>query len=267
MTTSVRNLESIHLFFSPHLDDAVLSCGGLLSLLGEKNAVLIVNVFSQAKEGKLSRYSKNYLHFCGFKDKNDYFKTREKEDKQAAALVRAKTSYLDLPEAIFRFQPRFLFPRFFYNSKKKLLGKIDSKDKQILTEVKRGIKEKIDEAGEKIDRIYFPLAIGGHVDHRILNQVGFEMAKEKLVAQEKIFFYQDFPYLLKSQMKKWEIKLKKKGLRVKKIHLPKEVVEKKHQAILCYRSQIKPLFGTKKNFVSQFNQFHRKSYETYWYFV
>jgi len=266
MTLSSENRKQYHIFISPHFDDVVLSCGGMIASFAGKESVLVVTIFTGAGEGKLSRYGKKYIQFCGFKNSRQYFKTRKKEEKKAATILKYETKWLGFPEALFRYKERPVFPRFFYNNKKKLLGKIN-KDEEILPALEKKVKNIINSYHQKIKKVYFPLGVGGHVDHRLLNQIGQGVVRRSQLKKEKVYFYEDFPYLLTVNRKEMIDSFQKKKMKRVKIYLNKKSLKLKQQSILVYSSQIKPLFKTEKNFEKQFIKFYQEPYENYWHFV
>lgn len=252
------------IFFSPHFDDVVLSCGGTICA---NKKPLVVTVFSSHGKRKISRYARKYLQFCGFQNSKGYFNSRKKEDRKAAKILKYDTSWLGFPEAIFRFKKKFFFDKFFYNDLKSLLGKIKSEDKEILEKIREKVEKIINSYSNKETKLYFPLGIGNHVDHQLLNQIGFEINQNNQLNIKGVFFYEDFPYILGIDRKKLEKFLSKRGLKLKKIRLDKKQIKLKYQAILSYNSQIKPLFETQENFKKQFFKYHQKSYENYWQFT
>lgn len=245
-----------YIFFSPHLDDVVLSCGGLIAKL-KKEKVLIVTIFSDYQGQKYSKHARCYLEHLKFIDAKDYFNTRKKEERTAAKFLNYDFEWLDFPEAIFRFNKCLLFTNYFYNSTKKLLGLVYKKDKNILFLIREKIEIILKNKSNNESKIYFPLGIGNHVDHQILHEIGLSFLKKRF---KKIYFYEDFPYVIKTK------KFKLKGLCFKKEMLSKRNLETKLTAILSYKSQINILFKGVLDFKQQFFNFHKKNYEKYWYF-
>lgn len=253
------------IFFSPHFDDVVLSCGAKIAALKDKEQILVVTVFTSAGEGKTSKHGRKYLQSLGFNNGEEYFFTRKREDKKAAKILNFEPYWLGFPEVFFRFKKRLFFPIFFYSNKKSLFGEIVNEDRESLSQVKRKIERMINSYPKS--KVYFPLGIGNHVDHQILNQIGKEIAQSNEFNSKKVFFYEDFPYNLGINRKKIEKSLLQRGLRIKKFRLKEKFIRLKSQAIMAYSSQIKPLFGTKRNFEKRFFRFYEEPYENYWYFV
>ena len=150
-------------FLSPHLDDAVFSCGGLIAKLAQSGEpILIVNIFS--KYGKST-------------DRRD-------EESLVADYLKVEIQYLGELDAMLRGKS--------YKSLLRIFSTVDSSDRISLP----GIASKLTNLlrGISYDTIYVPLGIGWHVDHLLTHELG-ELAGEKL----KIRYYEDTPYCLLPQ--------------------------------------------------------------------
>jgi LmbE family N-acetylglucosaminyl deacetylase len=192
----------IHVFVSPHPDDAALSCGGLIASLRERNeAVTIVSIFSGAGDlASLTPYQRLALGFGGQEkwqpgdtyllpdapDEGaaamaaaDAMAVRRAEDESFGRFAGATNVFLDLPDAVFRG----------YEDHAQLMGRPRPDDSPPLPELRRVL------ARLRPDRLYLPLAIGGHVDH-----VQARRAATTLLAEpdspfsDRTLFYEDFPY-------------------------------------------------------------------------
>jgi LmbE family N-acetylglucosaminyl deacetylase len=166
---------------SPHLDDAVLSLGGLISR--EVKAGKRVEVVSCFTTGPpLDTIPRERRVF------GDYSMRRD-EDQRALAALGATHRWLDLYERIWRDPPmprtRTGFPTFVFHTP----AKMDD-----FTELKT-IRAEIHAIIERgTPTIYAPLAVGHHVDHM---EVALAALREVLGGGtfERIRFYED-PYAL-----------------------------------------------------------------------
>jgi LmbE family N-acetylglucosaminyl deacetylase len=115
----------------------------------------------------------------------DLMATRRIEDERYAFFAEASIIFLDLPDAVFRG----------YAGDEELLGTVKPGDidpyQLIRAEVTRLEPQKV----------YFPLAIGGHVDHRLVREAGIGLLNESrswvMPGPEyagQVVFYEDFPY-------------------------------------------------------------------------
>ena len=91
-----------HIFFSPHLDDVTLSCGGLITKL-HKAKILVVTIFSGIDEGKTSNFGKQFIFLSGFNNARDFIESRKSEEKRVARFLGYDFLFLNYPDAIFRY--------------------------------------------------------------------------------------------------------------------------------------------------------------------
>jgi LmbE family N-acetylglucosaminyl deacetylase len=164
---------------SPHLDDAVLSLGGVISHeVAAGREVEVVSCFTAGPP--LDTIAPAHRVF------GDY-SMRRAEDERAMAVLGAKHRWLDLHERIWR-QPALpesgMFPTHVFRTPERM------EDFTELKSIRAAISEMLD-AGATI---YAPLAIGHHVDHA---EVALAALREVLGrgAFDRIHFYED-PYAL-----------------------------------------------------------------------
>jgi LmbE family N-acetylglucosaminyl deacetylase len=169
-----------HLYLSPHLDDAILSCGGLIArqaAAGE--SVLVVTICAgDPGDGPLSEFAQA-LHTvwgAGASPVGD----RRSEDRVACGRLDASVLHLEFPDAIYRRGPDGAA---LYDTDEALLGPLASAEAGLVQQVADRLGSICSEGA----RIYSPLAIGGHVDHRLTRA-----AAERLPCP--IWYYRDFPY-------------------------------------------------------------------------
>ncbi len=149
-------------FISPHLDDAVLSCGGTIAKLLSEGDVLILNIFTRytdsVKKGPIV---------------ND--KCRYEEETNAAFHLGFLTDTLNELDAI--------------KSASKIIGYIDNDDITYIPQLSDKIKRYL--TNIDYDSLYVPLGIGWHVDHILCH-----LAMESFFTDPKLLFYEDAPYCL-----------------------------------------------------------------------
>jgi LmbE family N-acetylglucosaminyl deacetylase len=117
----------------------------------------------------------------------DLVARRRLEDERYAYFAEASVVFLDLPDAVFRG----------YEGDEELLGTPRADD----VEPFQLLREEIDRLEPQ--RVYFPLGVGGHVDHQLCREVGVRMLQEprRWVMPGPdyagmVAFYEDFPYAL-----------------------------------------------------------------------
>jgi LmbE family N-acetylglucosaminyl deacetylase len=164
---------------SPHLDDAVLSLGGLISReVAAGRRVEVVSCFTSGPP--LDTIAPAHRVF------GDY-SMRRAEDERAMAVLGASYRWLDLHERIWRqpaLPPSGVFPTHVFRTPDRM------DDFAELKSIRTAIGELLDRGAT----VYAPLAVGHHVDHV---EVALAALREMLGrgAFDHIKFYED-PYAL-----------------------------------------------------------------------
>lgn len=163
------------LALSPHLDDAVFSCGGTLALLCRTGwRVVVATLFTRSVQAP-----QGFALLCqldkGLGPEVDYMALRRAEDRAAMqALGLDDPVHMSLPEA----------PHRGYASAAALFGPPLPSD-----DIAGPLREALDELTTAYapDLILAPQAIGGHVDHvRVVEVLG--------TPQQPTLWWRDFPY-------------------------------------------------------------------------
>ncbi len=185
-----------HLFFSPHLDDAVLSCGGLIhAAVARGERVRAITVFAGiAKRPPLSAFARHLHHKWRLSDSSA---ARLEEDRNSFRLLGvADVEHWELLEAPYRNnaagQP-------LYCSYEDLKERPVAADLPLIDDLVARVRQSAP-VGPAIRRLYFPLALGGHVDHRLLFQVGLRLRADGW----DVRFYEDWPYAESYQLSRAE---------------------------------------------------------------
>jgi LmbE family N-acetylglucosaminyl deacetylase len=115
----------------------------------------------------------------------DLMARRRVEDERFAYFAEASIVFLDLPDAVFRG----------YEGDQELLGSPRTDDPAPIDLLRREI------ARLEPQRVYFPLGVGGHVDHQLCREAGVRLLEEgrRWVMPGPdyagiVTFYEDFPY-------------------------------------------------------------------------
>ncbi len=171
------------IYLSPHFDDAVLSCGGLIFEQARQGIqVEIWTIFAgDAPAGPLSPLALRCHVDWGIPDVHELLAVRRDEDLAAAAIVGAQIAHFSLPDCIYRrsadgdpLYPDEVFVPFHPFD----LGLDADIAAALVTEL------------EPADIIVSPLAIGDHVDHRLAR-----LAAERL--NHPLLYYADIPYVFR----------------------------------------------------------------------
>lgn len=173
----------------------------------------------------------------------DLVARRRVEDERYAYFAEASVVFLDLPDAVFRG----------YEGDDELLGIPHDDDDPPLTLLREEI------ARLEPQRVYFPLGVGGHVDHQLCRDVGVRLLEESrrwvMPGPDyagMIAFYEDFPYALWSDFRGLEglgsdpFAALPPGVNIRPEFADiTDVLENKIMGISLYESQIERLFDGK----------------------
>lgn len=223
-------------FISPHLDDAVLSCGSLLDYLAEKSyRIDVISLFTQPTSPPLTKFVRNNLKQANFKDSYQFFLQFRQEDIKANKLLKTKPVHLKYVDAAWRKfdQPtliqsllNILLPQLVYiypNATSIFSSSIHSADNQLIKQLTKRLNQIIPHRCV----VFAPIGIGNHVDHQIANKITLRLNRPLT------YYWEDTPY------RKYYSKNKLKELFLKKYRLDFTIPfnNRKKQALNYYKSQ------------------------------
>jgi len=237
---------------SPHLDDVVLSCSGLIAeLTDSRKSVLIATFMTKDFErDNLSDLAKTAHKLWGVE--YNPMAQRKKEDILACKILNVDFIHLELYDCIYR---KDISNKYMYISQESIFQNIHEYDRVIYIDKISTILKSL----PKGKLTFVPLGIGNHVDHVLLN-----IATTKLI-KHNIIYYEDFPYCLDKDLK--QKKIKEKGLsNYKHFKISSKALRNKIKAILSYNSQLNPIFGNETAAIQTLEGFyHQNEGEGYWY--
>ncbi len=169
------------IYLSPHYDDAVLTCGGLIASQadGGEQVHLLTICGGDPPPGALSEFAA--FQHARWNLGVETVEKRRQEDRRAARELGASTAYLSIPDAIYR-RSR-LDGRYLYDSEEAIFGPLDEVEIDLIADLRKQLVGRMDEGANLV----CPLAIGGHVDHRLTRA-----AAEGLGLP--LWYYADFPH-------------------------------------------------------------------------
>jgi LmbE family N-acetylglucosaminyl deacetylase len=182
----------VNIYLSPHLDDAVYSCGGLLYRQAQAGArtVVVTLCTGNPPAGPLSPYAQS-LHerwaaeagTAAPRAPAEITAWRRSEDLDALAEIGAEAVHLDVPDCIYRVNPATNWP--IYTSEAALFGSLHPSEQALVRRVAAKLATLLRGFGRH--HLHVPLGIGQHVDH--------QLARRAAEASGGIFaYYEDFPY-------------------------------------------------------------------------
>jgi len=265
MPDSMSNMTARCVYLSPHLDDAALSCGGLVHQQVQAGTQpLVITCFAGMPDYRvLSPFAAEQHRRWG--EPADPIGQRRGEDAAALAHLGAAYEHWDYLDCIYRRHP--VSGEFLYTSEDALWGAVSKAEGGLIAELTTRLSkaltaghsanpaENAGRSSESAERspakdagcssdsgerqLYAPLAVGQHVDHQLVLRVALRLRRKGFPVQ----FYEDYPYAedgrkLTLALHRWS------SPPLPMIQtLAEEDVEAKVAAIRAYASQLGVLFG------------------------
>lgn len=226
------------IYLSPHFDDAVYSCGGLIwEQTSKGESVQIWTICAgDIPQGDLSQFAE--AHHLRWETGPDAVTLRRIEDQRSCEIVSASFHYFPLPDCIYRrastdywaaARDNDSIPKnrgeHLYTSNEALFGTLHPAEIGLIRQLSNKFAEQLLPDAELV----CPLTIGGHVDHRLTR-----LAAERL--GRKLWYYADIPYAF-SYMKDMNIFIEP-GWRKVLFKLSPTGLQKWGEAIAMHGSQV-----------------------------
>ena len=210
-----------HVILSPHLDDAVLSCGGLIYQLAQTGQpVRVITIFAgDPPPGALSPFAQGLHARWGAAPAR-----RRDEDRAALQWLGAEAIAWPYPDAIYRRDSNGPL----YDSEESIFGEVAEADAGLVASVAQRLAE-IDLSA----RLVAPLAAGHHVDHQLVRAAAESLGRA-------LIYYEDYPYA--ETPDKLEAVVRAGAWLAERVRLNDESIRMKAKAINAYRSQISTFF-------------------------
>lgn len=168
------------IYLSPHLDDAVFSCGGLIwEQTRQGHSVEIWTICAGDPPGDSLSELAAALH-QSWRLGRDAVAVRREEDRQACQLLGAAPRQFHYLDCIYRKNAE---GEAYYQTGGDLFGGLDPGEGSLVDELSRALVEELPEGGEVI----VPLGIGNHVDHELTRKAASRLGRNLL-------YYADYPY-------------------------------------------------------------------------
>ena len=212
------------IYLSPHLDDAVLSAGGLI--YDQTRSGIPVEIWTfmcgYAPEEAVSPFAQMLHGMWGFSSAEETTRGRREEDKNAAAKVGASVLHFDFLDCIYRRGPdgEWLYSDVFLPPR--------PEDAAIPAQIAETISSRL----QPDDVLVCQLSVGSHVDHVLVRQ-GAELLGRSLR------YDIDVPYIF---YKPEELGPKSVGMQETVHSITEAGLNSWKEAILAYKSQL-PVLG------------------------
>jgi len=179
----------VALFVSAHLDDAVFSCGGTLSLLQREGwRTIVATVCTEAGEYEQGGLAEHF-NLAGEATVEAGLARRRAEDRRAARLLGFLPLHLGLSDASFR---QHYWQR--ARTASMFIDPMIAADDPYQTVVSEAVRSCIE--GLQPTLIFAPAACGDHVDHLLVRRACIDYMR---AAKATVAWYQDLPYGLAAQ--------------------------------------------------------------------
>ena len=208
------------IYLSPHLDDAVLSAGGLI--YEQTQAGIPVEIWTlmcgYAPPGQVSPFAQLQHTQWGFSSAEESTRMRREEDIKAAALVGATAVHFDFLDCIYR---RGTNGEWLYSD---IYPPLHPEDEGLPAQIAEAISPRL----RSDDVLVCQLSVGSHVDH-ILVRRGVELLGRPLR------YDIDVPYIF---YKPEDLGLKSAGMSESVYSITEAGLHRWKEAALAYTSQI-----------------------------
>ncbi|HTX92334.1 MAG TPA: PIG-L family deacetylase [Anaerolineales bacterium] len=170
------------IYLSPHFDDAVLSCGGLI--FDQARAGIPVEIWTvlagNPPPGPLSDFAQKNHALWGVATGAETVAMRKEEDREAATAVGAELVHFDFPDCIYRRSPK---GEYLY-TETVMIPPVPG-DRGLPRRIAEALKSEL----RRDDELVCPLTLGGHADHTVVRR-----AAELL--RRPLRYYADVPYIM-----------------------------------------------------------------------
>lgn len=218
------------IYLSPHLDDAALSCGGLI--WEQTHTGIEVEMWTicagEPPSGEISPLAQELHTRWQSGSPLQTLSLRRAEDQNAARRLGATARHFPIPDCIYRrdAQGNWLYPQ-------KIFTPLSPAENTLPEQIASLLEKKL----TNYDTLVCPLALGGHVDH-LLTRVAVERLKRPL------WYYADIPYLLRNPQ---EINQATLGLSASPFFISPAGLSAWQDATAAYPSQISSLFEDERD--------------------
>ena len=241
-----------HIYLSPHLDDAVYSCGGMIHRQVDLGARVVLVTFctGDPPSGPLSDFARA-LHerwSAGARTlPADMVAARRREDLAALEALGAQAVHLDVPDCIYRLNPATGLP--LYASQAAIFGTLHPTELTLTRRTATKLATLLHGFGRH--HLYVPLAVGQHVDHQLTRR-----AAE--VAGGVYAYYEDYPYIAQ-ESEQWPgaeaPSLHGRPLVPELIYLAEADLQARTDAMAHYASQLSSFWSSRQDLDASVRQF------------
>lgn len=249
-------------FLSPHLDDAVYSCGGTISNLTSQGKRVLVLTFTTKEPDltSLSEFAQHHHDRWLSQSQLSMIETRKAEDIAALQFLGADYLHSEILDCIYRTDSA---GNHLYQSITELFGHIHPADSGAIREFAATIEGTVLTKTAETTTIFSPLGVGGHIDHQLVQSATLELINSGDISKHNVKFYEDYPYAEgetvspKSDSHQWSSSTWPTNRREN---------DNRAEAITIYASQFADFWSSRNDLATKLNQRWEKygRAERYW---
>lgn len=212
-------------YLSPHLDDVVLSCGGLIWEQTQQGKQVSIWTLCAGgpPPGNVSAFALSLQQ--RWNTGQQATSQRRAEDLKANSLLGAQTKHFPLPDCIYRRHPQEGTP--LYTSEKALYEAIHPAERPLIDTWGHILRQHLP---SKITLVA-PLGLGNHVDHQLSRRIAETLGQPD-------WYYPDYPYILEPEAQTQLEQLRSTGWQSVAFPVSSEGLHAWVQAVAAHRSQI-----------------------------
>jgi LmbE family N-acetylglucosaminyl deacetylase len=229
------------IYISPHLDDAVLSCGGLIrEQTSSKTPVEIWTICAgDPPSGSFSSFA-NFQH-TQWGTGIDAYTLRRAEDIAACQIIGARYRHLPFLDCIYR---QSKDGNWLYPNEESIFGVLSVEDAGTIYTLQTFLAAIL----KPDDVLVIPLTLGNHVDHQLVRN-----AAEGL--RRPLLYYADAPYVIEYPEKIIDVT---HNLNSQLYNFSLQDLVSWQEASQAYRSQLNVLFDGVEKMRSTIDQYFQK---------
>jgi LmbE family N-acetylglucosaminyl deacetylase len=176
-------------YLSPHPDDVAISCGGLVweqAHSGDRVSIWTICA-GDPPAGLLSPFAQGLER--RWQTGHEASSLRRAEDAASCNVLGASWRHFPFPDCIYRSSP--VDGTALYASEEALFGPLHPSEQPLVAELCRLLEEALPTGAQ----VVCPLAVGGHVDHRLTRSVAEAVARR---LRRPLWYFADYPYAAKA---------------------------------------------------------------------
>ena len=173
------------IFLSPHLDDAALSCGGLIAertRMGDPVEIWTICA-GDPPPGPLPAFAQSLHKRWG--TRRNATAVRRSEDLQSCQRLGATAHHLAIPDCIYRRIPLSGDPLISINDD--LFQPFPDSQRPLVD----SLRDQVADALPLKSQVVSPLALGNHIDHQLVRRAAEQLGRPLL-------YYADYPYTVQA---------------------------------------------------------------------